>query len=117
MNLIGLCLIILAASASAFGQGKCPDRTMPRNRPFEIIDKPKANYPKDFNASVQGTVTLRVEFLSTERIGKISVIKALPHGLTEQAIHAARQIKFKPEVKNCKAIDIFRPVLYSFSHY
>ena len=109
--------IVLLAVVSTFGQLKCPDRTTPRERPLEIVDKPKASYPKDFNAHVQGTITLRVEFLSTSKIGRINVIKGLPHGLTEHAIQAARSIKFNPEVKGCKAVDVFRPVSYTFAHY
>lgn len=114
---LGLLVIVVPAPASAYAQTNCPDRVTPRHRPLQIVEKPKASYPREQNVEAQGTVTLRVGFLANERIGRISVIKALPHGLTEQAIHAARQIKFKPEVKNCKAIDIFRPVVYSFSHY
>lgn len=108
---------LLLASASIFGQSKCPDGTTSRDRPLEIVEKPKASYPKDFNAHVQGTVTLRVEFLSDARIGKISVVKGLPHGLTEQAINAARKIKFNPELKNCNSVDILRPVVYTFKQY
>jgi periplasmic protein TonB len=117
MRSISIICFLLLASASIFGQSNCPDRTTPRDRPLEIVEKPKASYPKDMNAAVQGTVTLRVEFRSNARLGKISVVKGLPYGLTEQAIQAARQIKFKPELKSCKAVDTFRPVSYTFERY
>lgn len=117
MKLAIVVFALLLAVGSAFGQSGCPDGSYPRDRPFEIVDKPKASYPKDFNAAVQGTVTLRVEFLSKTKIGRISVIKGLPHGLTEQAIAAARKIVFKPAIKNCSAVDLFVPVSYSFTQY
>lgn len=44
----------------------------------------------------QGKVILRVDFLANGKIGKISVVESLPHGLTEQAISATKQIKFQP---------------------
>lgn len=117
MRSVGLIWFLLLTSGCIFGQSKCPDRTNPRDRPLEIVDKPKASYPKDFQVEAQGTVTLRIEFLSDSKIGRINVIKGLPHGLTEQAIQAARQIKFKPEVKSCKPVDVFRPISYAFQRY
>jgi hypothetical protein len=104
-------------SVSVFGQAKCPDKTTPRDRPLEIVEKPKASYPKGENVEAQGTVTLRVEFLPNAKIGRIDVIKGLPHGLTEQAIAAARKMVFKPAVKNCEAITVFKPVSYTFNYY
>lgn len=117
MRLIALICFLLLVSGSVSGQAKCPDRTTPRDRPLEIVEKPKASYPKDQNVEAQGTVTLRVEFLSNAKIGRINVIKGLPHGLTEQAIAAARKMVFKPEVKNCEAITASKPVSYSFTQY
>ena len=117
MRLVFLIILVLMTSAALFGQSKCPTRGVPRNRPLEITFKPKASYPPDVQAHVQGTVTLRVEFLATGTIGKISVIKGLPYGLTEEAIKAARGIKFKPEIKECESIDRFRPISFSFRQY
>lgn len=117
MRTVSLVSFFLLASGSIFGQAECSDRTTPRDRPVEIVEKPKASYPKDQNVEAQGTVTLRVEFLSNAKIGRINVIKGLPHGLTEQAIAAARKIVFKPAIKDCEAIAVFIPASYSFTHY
>jgi len=116
MRLVALIFWLMLGAAFDFGQAKCPDRPTPRDRPLQIIEKPKPSYP-DGQTDSQGTVTLRVEFLSDGKIGRINVIKGLPHGITEMAIQAARQIKFKPEVKNCYAVDIVRPVSYAFQRY
>ncbi len=116
MRWVALIFWLTLAAASAFCQAKCPDRTTPRDRPLEIIEKPKPSYP-DGQTDAQGTITLRVEFLSSGKIGRINVIKGLPHGIMEMAIQTARQIKFKPEVKNCNAVDTFRPVSYAFQRY
>ena len=118
MRLIGVVILSVLASFSVFAQSKCPDgTTAARDRRLKIIEKPKASYPKGENVEAQGTVTLRVESLSSSRIGKITVIKGLPYGLTEQAIAAARRIVFEPEMKNCKATTAYIPISYSFTYY
>ncbi|MER3430211.1 MAG: hypothetical protein C4324_04050, partial [Blastocatellia bacterium] len=67
--------------------------------------------------NIQGSVTLRVTFLANGTIGPISVIKGLPYGLTEQAIAAAREIKFEPEMVNGVPRTTTRPVTYNFTIY
>ena len=117
MKAVGVIALLLFASFSLYGQSECADGPTPKDRRLKIIEKPKATYPKGENIEVRGTVTLRVEFLSNSTIGKISVIKGLPHGLTEQAIAAARKMKFEPAVKDCDLITVFMPVSYSFTLY
>jgi len=71
------------------------------------------------NASVEkppvGVVRLRVEFLASGEIGKIEVVDSLPDGLTEQAIAAARQIKFEPKKVNGVAQTVTKLVEYTFT--
>lgn len=117
MKLSIFILFVLVSITSLSGQSKCPKPGLPKNRPLEITFKPNVLYPPEVQASVQGTVTLRVEFLATGRIGRVNVIKGLPYGLTEVAIKAARGLKFKPEIKECKQVDISRPIAFSFSRY
>jgi TonB family protein len=49
---------------------------------------------------VQGTVTLRVTFLANGQIEASRRSAGLAFGLTEQAIAAARSIKFEPQMVN-----------------
>ena len=90
------------------------------NTPMQIIYKPSASYPTSFKngtVCIQGTVTLRVEFLASGEIGKIAVVSSLPYGATENAMEAAKKIKFKPAVKNGKPVDFIKQVQFSFSIY
>lgn len=65
---------------------------------LRIISKPLGKYTVAARESdIQGTVVLRITFLASGQIGSISVVKGLPHGLTEQAIVAARLILFEPK--------------------
>lgn len=116
MRLLVVITAIFVASLSVSGQGVCPDGNSPKDRKLLLIEKPTPSYP-DGLTDAQGTVTLRVEFLSSAKIGRISIIKGLPHGITEQAISAARRMTFRPEIRDCKSVDVVRPIVYTFKRY
>ena len=83
-----------------------------------ILDKPKAKYPKDNgNICVQGTVILQIVFLSTGQIGEIKAVRTLPYGLTEEAIKAAKNMKFIPLIVNGESENYTKMVQFSFSIY
>lgn len=63
---------------------------------------------------MQGTVRLKVEFLATGKVGKIVPITRLPYGATENAIEAARLIKFIPAKRAGKPVTTASTVEYSF---
>lgn len=85
---------------------------------MKILSKPRANYTDAARQNqVQGTVTLRVTFLANGSIGSISPVSGLPNGLTEQAIAAARNIRFEPAKKNGVAQTVTKQVQYSFTLY
>lgn len=88
--------------------------------PVKILYKPRAAYPQPFDGGtvcMQGTVTLRVQFLETGKIGEIKVISGLPYGANENAIEAAKKIKFEPAIKNGKPITTVKIVLFTFTIY
>lgn len=89
------------------------------DKPLRIIEKPRPAYPVSEGGTicVQGTITLRVQFLASGKIGKISPISELPYGLTEKAIEAAEKIKFEPAIKNGKPITVAKSVQFSFTIY
>lgn len=53
---------------------------------------------------IQGTVTMRVLVDAAGDVKQVKVVQGLPDGLTEQAIEAARQAKFKPAMKDGKPV-------------
>jgi TonB family protein len=84
----------------------------------KIISKPKALYSDPARQNqVQGTVRLRVTFSANGQIAGISAVSGLPYGLTEQAIAAARAIKFEPAKKNGVPISVTKQVEYNFTMY
>lgn len=70
-----------------------------------ILSKPNPSYTKEARRNgVQGFVVLRTLLSADGRVDRIRVMKRLPAGLTENAIHAACKIKFKPATKGGQAV-------------
>lgn len=103
------------------GGGDPPEIKKPPVGPTEAIkitSKPRANYTDAARQNqVQGTVTLRVTFLANGSIGSISTVSGLPNGLTEQAIAAARGIRFDPAKKGGVPYTVTKQVQYNFTLY
>lgn len=85
---------------------------------LRILGKPKPSYTDSARQNqIQGTVILRVTFLASGAIGSISAVKGLPNGLTEQAIAAARSIRFEPAKRDGVGQAVTKQVEYTFSIY
>lgn len=81
-----------------------------------IISKPRPQYTDAARQNqVMGVVRLRVTFLASGQIGSVAPISGLSYGLTEQAIAAAKQIRFEPAKKDGVPQTVIRQIEYSFS--
>jgi TonB family protein len=89
-----------------------------KTEPLRILSKPRANYTDQARINdVEGVVRVRVTFLATGEIGSISPISGLPYGLTEQALAAARKIRFEPQTRDGVPVSVTKVVEYIFSMY
>lgn len=85
---------------------------------LKVLSKPRADYTDAARENqVQGTIRLRVTFLANGQIGSITPLNSLPDGLTEQAIVAARQIKFEPARRAGIPTSVTKVVEYTFTIY
>jgi hypothetical protein len=86
--------------------------------PLKITSKPIALYTDEarFNG-IQGVVRLRVVLLSNSSVGAIQPISRLPFGLTEQAIAAARLVRFEPKKINGSSVNTTAVLEYGFAIY
>jgi tetratricopeptide (TPR) repeat protein len=66
------------------------------------------------DAGIQGTVILMAVLADDRVIKHIMVLQPLSHGLSEQAIMAARKIRFTPATKDGKPISIIVTLEYTF---
>lgn len=87
---------------SLFPVSSAPVDTTPK-----MLNRPRPVYTEEARHNkTEGTVKLRILIDTDGRVRKVKVIKELPDGLTEAAIRAASEMKFKPAFSNG------RPVMY-----
>ncbi len=85
---------------------------------IKILSKPQPRYTDAARQNqVQGTVTVKVTFNANGSIGSIAPVSGLPYGLTEQAIAAARSIKFEPAKRNGVPYSVAKTIAYTFTIY
>lgn len=80
-----------------------------------VLSKPEPQYTNDARAmGVTGTVVLRCIFTADGAAKHFLIVRGLPAGLTEQAISAARRIKFVPATKDGRPVSTFIQLEYHF---
>lgn len=83
-----------------------------------VLDKPEPAYTEEARENqTTGTVILRAIFAEDGRVRGIVPIKRLPYGLTEQAVKAARGIKFIPATKDGRKVSTWIQLEYYFNLY
>lgn len=81
-----------------------------------ITHRPEPGYTEEARKnSVDGVVRLRAVLSSAGEVADISVIKPLPDGLTERAVAAARQIRFRPAEKDGRPVSQYIIIEYYFT--
>lgn len=106
------------SGAGRGGLNPPPPKPVGVTSPMRIISKPQAKYNDAGRANqVQGTVRLKVTLLANGSVGSITPVTRLPHGMTEQAIAAARLIRFEPKKVNGQPVAVTVTFDYSFSLY
>lgn len=81
----------------------------------QVTAKPEAGYTREARrVGVQGNVILRVLLLANGKLDRVRVVRRLPYGLTENAIRAACEIKFKPAMKAGKEVSQWVTLAYAF---
>lgn len=87
----------------------------PNFTPLKLLSKPRASYTDSARqAGVRGIIKLVVLFGDSGRVTHTLMLKGLSHGLNENAVNAARSIKFEPARKNGQPISQIKIVEYSF---
>jgi TonB family protein len=80
-----------------------------------ITDRTEPKYTREARRiGVQGVVTLKLLLLPDGKIDRIRVVRRLPYGLTENAILAACEIKFKPAMKAGQPVPQWATLDYVF---
>lgn len=83
-----------------------------------VVLKPEPGYPDVARRSnVEGTVVLRAVLSSSGEVTDIKPVKGLPGNLTENAIEAARFLRFIPARKNGRVVSMYAQLEYNFKMY
>lgn len=91
------------------------EKLEPNKTPLRVTYKQKAQYTeKARNAGIQGNLVLLVGFSDDGTIKHVLLIKPLGYGLDEQAVAAARAMRFEPEMVDGKPVSSVRPVSFTF---
>ncbi len=83
--------------------------------PVEILFKPRPAYTEEARRlRIEGEVVLEALFAGSGEIRVLRVIQSLGHGLDENAVEAARRIRFRPAQSDGDAIDSTATVHITF---
>lgn len=78
----------------------------PIETPVEILSKPRPEYTEEARQlRLEGEVLIRVLFRATGEVRIIEIVRSLGHGLDQNAIRAAQQIRFKPASRQNQPVD------------
>jgi len=118
LNLTAAAAMFAMLGVAAFGQTQPAKAAAPEGatRTYRVTEKPRASYTEQAKYNgVEGSVRLRVELLANGTVGAVTPLSSLPYGLTEQAIAAARKIRFQPKLINGTPVDAELTAEYTFS--
>ncbi len=114
INCSYLAAVFIAACQFSLAQEPENNAPYPSDRKLEIVEMPLPIIPDEVRSmSIQGSILLRVTFLSTGDIGEVSLLREFPY-LGNPAIDAAKKIKFISEIRNGISTTITKTVVYTF---
>jgi len=88
------------------------------DRKAQLAMKPEPSYTEPARQNqIMGTVVLKCVFAANGSVTNIRIVSALPYGLTEKAIDAARKIKFIPAMKDGRYVSMWMQLEYNFNLY
>lgn len=101
----------IAVQAAGFGDAKVAQPTgrsstrVEAPQGIEILEKPRPAYTEEARRlQIEGIVRLQVVFGAEGRIEVLRIVSGLGHGLDESAIRAAQGIRFRPAMKDGRAV-------------
>ena len=107
---------VLSSSDPLFVAGERVYRGSEGTKGAVVTFKPEPSYTeKARKKKVEGMVLMRAVLGASGDLKVLSVLKRLPHGLTEQATEAARRIKFEPALLDGQPVS--QTILLEYNFY
>ncbi|MFN2454180.1 MAG: energy transducer TonB [Pyrinomonadaceae bacterium] len=86
--------------------------------PVMIRFKPEPRYTEAARRNnTSGTVRLRATFGADGKVSDIETVSALPDGLTEEAVRAAKRIQFTPATFYGEPVSLTKTIEFNFNVY
>jgi TonB family protein len=83
-----------------------------------VLSRPEPLYTERARQSqTSGYVRLRIVLAADGTVRNFLVLKALPDGLTEQAVNAARRVTFTPALRDGRPVSQYVTIDYNFNVY
>lgn len=80
-----------------------------------VVSKPPVQYPEEARQlHIEGNVVLNVTFLADGQIVVHGVLRGLGHGLDQEAVREAQQIRFRPATVNGRPVNVTTHVVIAF---
>ena len=93
--------------------GTAPDPTV---TPLKMISKPFAHYTDQARSNqIQGTILAAVLLGADGKVQGVMLLRRLGYGLDQEAIRAARAIKFEPKMKDGHPVSVVKLIEYNFN--
>lgn len=87
----------------------------PQSTSVEVLSKPPVQYPAEARQShIEGDVVLSVTFLADGQVLVHGVLRGLGHGLDQEAIRVAQQIRFRPATVNGRPVNVTTRITIAF---
>lgn len=81
-----------------------------------LLNRPRPNYTEEARKNkIQGSVLVEVVIGTDGAVKQVRVIRGLPDGLTENAIQAAYQLRFRPAMRNGQPVQFRKRVTLDFN--
>jgi protein TonB len=87
----------------------------PESTRVQVISKPPVQYPTEARElKIEGDVVLSVTFSASGQVLVHGVLRSLGHGLDQEAVRVAQQIRFRPATVNGRPVDTTTNVTIAF---
>lgn len=94
------------------------DEESPRSLRPKILYQEKARYTDMArNEGIQGIIVVNVVFTADGRITSARIVRGLPYGLNDEAIHAVKKIRFRPACRDGRPVSVRMSVEFTFNLY
>jgi hypothetical protein len=90
----------------------------PTVKRFQVLRAPNPSYVDSARQSrAKGVIRIRMLFAADGFVPKVEILKTLPDGLLRQALFSAIRLRYLPQEKDGRPVDIKRTVDFSFDIY